>query len=537
MAVGVSDVNRLARLLCLGYDGATYRVGDNQLTPQNATCVTRMLEAGNGQDVVNKVIEYSVQGVTAKQEALVLVVAMCARQRVDPDTRTHCYDNLCRICRTPTQLFLFISYCLAPDWPGEYPRIRWGRAFRKAISRWYLQFVGVPNGARLLAELVTKYGRRHGWRHQDVLRMAHPKAGPSNGCGVAAVLKYIAKGLDEAEQDLQATDANVLQYIRAVEAVKAQDNPETLDTGGLAERIRQHELVREHVSTRLLHSPPIWEALLEHMPMTAMIRNLGKMSAVGILSPGSQNEETITTRLGDIDRLKDARIHPFNVLLARLTYQRGRGDAGSIRWDPNEAISNALDNAFYVTFRFMRPTRNKRFLLALDESAAMFQGSVNGCRSVHPATAAAAMVLVTARTEEHCEIVSFSRDVRPSDIRPEMTLPQAQEAMRRVPAGDTDCTLPIQYALQQYHSPQRRQFDVIVIYTANLPDHLQLSPAAVMQDYRDQAKVADAKLVVCAMKSNGFTIADPDDTNMLDVVGFDAYAPEVIRRFVNGELM
>ena len=536
MAVGVSDVHRLARLLCLGCDGATYRVGDNQLTPQNATCVTRMLESGNGQDVVNMVIEYSVHGVTAKQEALVLALAMCARQTVDPVTRTLCYDNLYKICRTPTQLFLFISYSLTPDWPGEYPRIRWGRAFRKAISRWYLRFMEVPNGARLLAELVTKYGRRHGWTHQDVLRMAHPKAGPSNGCGVAAVLKYIAKGLDEAEQDLQATDANVLQFIQAVEAVKAQNNPETLDTGGLAERIRQYKLVREHVNTRLLHSPPIWEALLQHMPMTAMIRNLGKMSAIGILSPGSQNEVTIITRLGDIDRLNDARIHPFNVLLARLTYQRGRGDEGSISWVPNEAISNALDSAFDVTFTFMHPT-NKRFLLAVDQSAAMCQGSVNGCRSVHAATAATAMALVTARTEEHCEIVSFSRDIRRSDIRPEMTLPEAEKAMRCVPAGDTDCTLPIQYALQQYLSPQHRQFDVIVIYTANIPDHLQLSPAAVMQDYRRQAKVPKAKLVVCAMKSNGFTIADPDDTNKLDVVGFDAYAPEVIRRFVNGELM
>ncbi|KAK2181316.1 hypothetical protein NP493_403g01020 [Ridgeia piscesae] len=537
MAVGVSDVERLARLLCLGCDSATYQVGDNQLTPQNATCVTRMLQSSNGQEVVNMVIEYSVQGVTAKQEALVFAVAMCARQRVDPATRTYCYDNLCEICRTPTQLFLFINYCLTPGWSDEYPQIRWGRAFREAISRWYLRFMEVPNGARLLAEHVTKYGRRHGWRHQGVLRMAHPKAGPSDGCGVAAVLKYIAKGLNEAEQDLQATDANVLQYLQAVEAVKAQNNPETLDTGDLAERIRQHKLVREHVSTRLLHLPPIWEALLEHMPMTAMIRNLGKMSAIGILDPGSQNEVTIITRLGDIHRLEDARIHPFNVLLARLTYQRGRGDEGSIRWVPNEAISNALDSAFYETFTFMHPTRNKRFLLALDESAAMFQGSVNGCRSVHAATAAAAMVLVTARTEEHCEIVSFSRDVRPSDIQPEMTLPQAENAMRRVPGGETDCTQPIQYALQRYESPQHRQFDVIVIYTANIPDRPQLSPAAVMQDYRRQAKLPDAKLVVCAMKSNGFTIADPDVPNMLNVVGFDAYAPEVIRRFVNGELM
>lgn len=37
-----------------------------------------------------------------------------------------------------------------------------------------------------------------------------------------------------------------------------------------------------------------------------------------------------------------------------------------------------------------------------------------------------------------------------------------------------------------------------------------------------------AKLVVVAMSSNGFSIADPNDGGMLAVVGFDAATPEVI---------
>jgi 60 kDa SS-A/Ro ribonucleoprotein len=41
-----------------------------------------------------------------------------------------------------------------------------------------------------------------------------------------------------------------------------------------------------------------------------------------------------------------------------------------------------------------------------------------------------------------------------------------------------------------------------------------------------------AKLIVVAMTSNGFTIADPNDAGMLDVVGFDAGVPGVIREFV-----
>ena len=284
---GVSDENRLVRFFCLGSEGTTYVAGDGQLrprellTPHNANCVTRMLQSGRGQEVVNMAIFYSESGSTAKQNGLLLAVAMCARQTVDPPTKAYCYQNLSRFCRTPTQLFMFIRYCRTPGngngWTPDYPRIGGGYGFRRAVSQWYLRFMNVPNGSKTLATLVTKYRKRNGWSHQDALRVAHQKAGPSNGCSVAAILKYIAKGFNEAKDDLQATGGDVCQYLQAVEDVRAQRDPKTLDATSLAGLVRQHHLTREHLNTQLLNFPDIWEALLEHMPMTAMIRNLGKM--------------------------------------------------------------------------------------------------------------------------------------------------------------------------------------------------------------------------------------------------------------------
>jgi 60 kDa SS-A/Ro ribonucleoprotein len=48
---------------------------------------------------------------------------------------------------------------------------------------------------------------------------------------------------------------------------------------------------------------------------------------------------------------------------------------------------------------------------------------------------------------------------------------------------------------------------------------------------RRQAHGIRAKLVVVGMASNGFTIADPDDAGMLDVVGFDTVTPNLIADF------
>lgn len=58
---------------------------------------------------------------------------------------------------------------------------------------------------------------------------------------------------------------------------------------------------------------------------------------------------------------------------------------------------------------------------------------------------------------------------------------------------------------------------------------------AALRDYR-QASGVDARLVVVGMVRNGFTIADPSDPGMLDVVGFDTATPQLISDFVQGAL-
>jgi len=58
-----------------------------------------------------------------------------------------------------------------------------------------------------------------------------------------------------------------------------------------------------------------------------------------------------------------------------------------------------------------------------------------------------------------------------------------------------------------------------------------IHPAQALRQYRAQFG-PDAKNVVVGMTSNGFTIADPDDRGMLDVVGFDTSVPAVIADFV-----
>ena len=59
-----------------------------------------------------------------------------------------------------------------------------------------------------------------------------------------------------------------------------------------------------------------------------------------------------------------------------------------------------------------------------------------------------------------------------------------------------------------------------------LQDKLKIAPSTLSHHIKT--------LVVVGLVSNGFSIADPADAGMLDVVGFDTAAPAVIADFLRG---
>jgi 60 kDa SS-A/Ro ribonucleoprotein len=58
-----------------------------------------------------------------------------------------------------------------------------------------------------------------------------------------------------------------------------------------------------------------------------------------------------------------------------------------------------------------------------------------------------------------------------------------------------------------------------------------VQPAQALAEYRLKMGIP-AKLVVVGMCANRFTISDPRDLGMLDVVGFDTSVPQAMRKCV-----
>jgi len=336
------------------------------------------------------------------------------------------------------------------------------------------------------------------------------------------------------------------EYLGAVDAIKA-----TRDEKVAARLIEAHGLPREVVPTELLNSKDVWSALTQKMPMTALIRNLATLTRVGILGPMDEATGRLAEQLVDVARLKKARVHPIQVLAALLTYRQGRGARGQHTWTPTTRIIDALDEAFYLSFQAVEPT-GKRYLLALDVSGSMGSGEVAQVPGLTPRVASSAMAMVTARTEATHHFVGFTSgaagewrngsgrsmhsgwgyhaSLLPLTISPKQRLDDVCEYTARLPMGGTDCALPMVYALDK-----KIPVDVFVIYTDSETWAGNIHPAAALERYRKEMGIA-ARLAVVGMVANQFSIADPKDPGMLDVVGFDTAVPNILREFALGNL-
>lgn len=518
-AFGVDDWTRLDRFLILGAEGGTYYIGEKQLTVENAEAVRRCIQS-NGPRVVDRIVEISTSFRAPKNDPALFALAMCAGLG-DDVTKREALQALPKVARIGTHLFQFVEYVEA--FRG------WGRGLKKGVQGWYQR--KNPDG---LAYQVVKYQQRKGWSHRDILRLAKPKPVDEEH---KAIYRWITKG---------EVEGPVPSIINGFEAAKrASDAKEVIKLIG------QHGLTREMVPTQFLKDAGVWEALLEKMPLMAMIRNLGNMSKCGLLVDLSDAASTVVDRLSDKEYLQKAGIHPIGVLSALKTYEQGRGIRGSGTWDPVQAVVDALNDAFYASFKHINPT-GKRICLALDVSGSMWGATINGMEHLDAAVGSAVMALVTASVEKNVVIKAFSNTgsgFSPSPnktsrfgwgrqdglcnarISPKMRLDSVMKETHRLSAGmgGTDCALPMLWA-----TASKTQVDAFVVYTDSETWAGDIHPTQALKLYRDQSGIP-AKLIVVGMCSNEFTIANPEDPGMLDVVGFDASAPAVMADFMRDE--
>ena len=511
----------LERFLILGTEGGTYYVGENKLNKDNTANLKACL-AEDFKRTIDLIVDISVKGRSARNDIAIFALAVAACSE-DELTRAYALISVQNVCRIGTHILHFVSFL--DSMRG------WGRGVKRALNSWYI----LNKTEDQLAFQMLKYQQRDGWSHRDVLRLAHIK--PETELQ-SELFKCAVGKQDEWPEKIDICKAyNLLKKESTVQ--------------GAVEIIKKYNAPREIIPTQLLNEPAVWKAMLPGMPATALIRNLGKMSSIGILKQLTSESGIVIDKLTNEDYIRKARVHPIAILNAWKIYANGSNEEGAARgrvmqWEPNVRIVEALEKAFYISFGNVEPT-GKSIMLALDVSGSMNTRLSNSLVTAREASAL--MAMVTARVEKNYGIFGFtakgqnfmsshsgrqhsyyggqSDGISELAITPNMSFDQIVRYISSLGFCATDCSLPMQCASQR-----RLKVDTFAVYTDNETYAGSMQPSQALRNYRNEFN-PKAKSVVVGMTATGFTIADPKDAGMLDVVGFDTNTPALLSQFAS----
>jgi 60 kDa SS-A/Ro ribonucleoprotein len=445
----INDREQVIRYLIIGSEGGNYYQTPQQVSSTAASCVLRMTRTpDNFKWLIDTIRDVSISGRAAKQEPTLLALATAIVFAPTPTTKTEALNAVKDCVRILTHMYMLIGYIkmfskaghptltaagernptstpnVVPVAGGRNPPPVTGSGIGRGIRRVFGEYFYSRSGIEI-ANLITKYQNREGWTIKDVLTLIHINPSQMKDDGGRLAIdhvfgRYVAPSfIDPQYRDTTtlpvATLFNAIKEIHTIVLRTASASTQQQELDRIVHLINQVGLCREQLPSQLFKHKKVWEALLlskgangkgKGMPLTALIRNLGKLSTaeIGIITPTTTPTPTpssvtaICDRITDAQDIKHSRIHPYTILVAMLTYQNGQGDKGSLKWTPNTQVIAALDKAFKLAFQNITPT-GKRIKIALDVSGSMSSAFCTGSPVVNCATGSVAMMFTTLWTE------------------------------------------------------------------------------------------------------------------------------------------
>ena len=517
-----NDVEQLRDFLTLGTTGGSYYIGQDKLTAQNTDLVLRMARE-NGALVAREAYELStaIPSRVPKNRGCMFGLAAVSAHG-DAKSVQFVKDHLPEAARTLDHFSQWFGYRkqLKGKSTGRGTAIVSSRAFKGTLVNWLLRSDAdsVAFAACKARQRKTPAGEQFALR--DVMRIARPNPNdfPPDR---KALFDWLGGGITDA----QAADQlpAVAKFLRA----QAAATP--------AEAIRvitQDRVPWEFIPSQLLNDKGVWEALASTVGMTALIRNLAKMTRVGTIAPFSSVNQLVIDRLTNPEALAKGRIHPMDLYLALKVYAGGFSQpnpkADPERWVPVPGVSDGLGEAFHLSFGHTQPS-GRRLIIAVDSSGSMSGGqpSFNGARLGTSYEVANSIALVMKRIEgENAHVIDVDTRIHASKVSARSRL---QDVMSYPPSGGgTNLALPFDYAARE-----ALEVDGFLVLTDNETWKGGGHPFQCLSGYRHAFNPA-ARVVVAAMVPNQWTIMEQGDPGAMNMAGLDASLPQAVTGFIRG---
>jgi 60 kDa SS-A/Ro ribonucleoprotein len=502
----VDTWQRLRRCLLIGTANGSYYATKWELTNDFVDVLETAIRADP--DRVAAEIVYASDGRALNNSTSIWAVVILSMDE-SKAAKTAFQTIFPQVIRTASHFYEWMSYTKS---------VRgFGKIVREAGKNWLTQ-----GDTAALAYQLLKYQQRHGFSNRDALRLFHVKPQTEER---DLLFKWVVNGW-ETLPDRSPTEA--LDRIWWYEWLKR--NPE-----GTKEAISKGRLTHEMAAPVGKMDRDAWQLLFEDMPIGALLRNLGSLTEIGVLSHTkgqksiNKNLERVATILNSKERLKKGRIHPIDVLKALKTYKSG-GKLGksSKTWTPTPRIIDILETALEMSFDAIEPT-GKVFMHAVDISGSMSSYTVSSI-NLTCCEIATTMALASAKAELNYMIRGFSTKFIDLKITRSDSFSSAIRKTSNQNFGGTDASAAFNWMIGN-----NCYADVICLWTDCESWAGSKHPTQALAEYRQKVN-PNAKAIYISLVPNHITLVDPKDPNSWDIAGFDPSTPRSIQSIASGEI-
>lgn len=497
----------LRRCLIIGTAKSTFYAGKQELTDEFVHVVKQCVYENPSR--VAQEITYASDGRAINNSAPIFALVLLSMGE-DPEAKQVFTEIFPQVIRTGSHFYEWLSYTKS---------LRgFGKIIRECGRNWLAR-----SDVKALAYQLLKYQQRQGFSHRDALRLFHVKPLTTEH---QALYNWVVKGWEELPTEIPSES---LAQIWWYEWLKR--NPDKTH-----EAIAKGHLTHEMAAPVGKMDTTAWQLLFEEMPIGAMLRNLGSLTELGVLSSSSKHQlnsrrnlDRLESVLNKREHLRKGRIHPIDVLKALKTYQSG-GSLGRSQktWIPVPRILDILEKAVELSFDTLEPT-GKAFMHAVDISSSMSWSVVNSM-GLSCCEIATVMALATAKAEKNYIIRGFSTEFRDLGITAKDSFSAAVKKASNQNFGGTDASVAYDWMIKHKFFA-----DVVCFWTDSESWAGNKHPTQGLAEYRKKVN-PNAKAVYITLAPYQITLVDPKDANSWDLGGFDPSTPRVIQMIANGEL-
>ncbi|MBW4573803.1 MAG: TROVE domain-containing protein [Aphanothece sp. CMT-3BRIN-NPC111] len=491
----------LRRCLLIGTAQNTHYAGKQELTGEFVDVVTQAI-ALNPNRVAAEIL-YASDGRAINNSAPLFALVLLSMGET-PEAKHTFQEIFPQVVRTGSHFYEWLSYTKAMR--------GFGKIVREAGKSW------LSNAdVKALAYQLLKYQQRQGFCHRDALRLFHVKPLSEEH---DRLFKWVIQGWEKLPREIPSP---ALAQIWWYEWLKR--NPEKTH-----EAIAKGKLTHEMAAPVGKMDKRAWQLLFQDMPIGAMLRNLGSLTQLGVLSADNKdNLKRVAKVLNSPEHLRKGRIHPIDVLKALKTYQSG-GQLGHSKktWQPVPRIVDILEQALELSFDVLPPT-GKVFLHAVDVSGSMSYYSVSSI-GLTCCEIATTMALATAKAEKNYLIRGFATDFRDLKITAKDSFGDAIAKASNHNFGGTDASVAYDWAIKN-----KFKADIFCFWTDCESWSGSKHPSQGLAEYRRKVN-PNAKAVYVTLAPYNISLVDPKDPMSWDIAGFDPGTPRLIQMLATGEL-